>query len=195
MKRVVRSALALSLSIGLSACATSKAKTGYHFTPQTRVLVSAFDGDGGTSVTQEFIRQLLAAGFTVTDKAQSADVVLSGSVTDYHASDKMLIFLGAAVFPGPKGQSLDVDNPIISGHSSTSDTTALTLPKTQLVVASASIGLSATVKDLKTGDLLWANSYSYEGLTMESTIQIVVNTLVRSIRRLVVAAPAVAGHA
>jgi len=188
-------AFALCVLTFCSSCATpKKVKSGYNFNHVKRVALGTFQGaQGGGPVGQEFVRQLLDAGFIVTAQAQNADVVLSGTVTDFRPADKMLVFLGTATFPGPGGKSVEVTNPIVSGMAQTADATALALPKTQMVTESASVGVSAQLNDAQTKELVWSNAYSYEGLNMPSAIQTVARSLVRSIRRQIPGA-AVAEH-
>lgn len=177
----------------LSGCATTAGpvkKATYDFGRVKRVALGTFTGLGGTEVGREFVKQLLASGFVVTDKPQTADAVLSGTVTDYRALNQMLVFLGTATFPGPKDAPIEIVNPIVSGEAQTSEATALTLPKTQMMMTTASVGVNAQLNDVKTGDLIWANSYSYEGLNMPSAIHIVAGTLASAIHRLVLGAHA-----
>jgi hypothetical protein len=173
----------------LTSCATQRpaqkpVKSGYNFSQIKRMALGRFEGQGGDAVGHEFVRQLVAAGFAVTDQQQNAEVVLSGTVTDYRPSDKMLVFIGTAKFPGAKDQPIEVTNPIVNSAAPT-DISALGLPKIQVVAVSAGVAVDARLVDVKTGETVWANSDSYEGLTMPSAIQTMTTALVRSIRRVI----------
>ena len=177
----------------LTSCATApkQVKSEYNFNQVKRVALGTFEGQGGDAVGHEFVRQLVAAGFTVTDQKENAEVVLSGIVNDYQPSAKMLVFIGAAKFPGAKDQPVDVTNPIVNGSAPT-DVSALELPKIQMVAASARVGVDARLTDVKTGESVWTASDSYESLTMTGALQSMTGAMVRSLRRLIpAAAPAV----
>jgi hypothetical protein len=177
----------------LTACAPAPkpVKSGYNYNHVKRIALDTFAGQGGDAVSHEFVRQLVAAGFAVTDQKQNAEVALSAPVTDYRPSNKMLVFIGAAQFPGAKDQPVDVTNPIVNSAAPT-DVSALSLPKIQVVAVSASVGVEARLVDVQTGETVWTNSDSYEALSMPGAVQTLTTALVRSIRSLIPAAkPAV----
>lgn|GEM_PF-2203551 len=168
----------------LVSCAQQKpVKAEYNSNQVKRVAVGSFEGQGGTAVAHEFVKQLLNAGFVVTEQTAAADAVLTGVVNDYRPSDNLLIFIGTATFPAPNAQSVEVINPIIGSASPTTAVAALGLPKVQMVSVCAGLEVSAKLSAIKTGTLLWANSASYESLTLPAAAQVVTQELTQNLRK------------
>lgn len=165
-------------------------KAGYDFSKVNRVAVQPFGGSGGEAVTSEFVRQLVGTRLSVSDRKKGADVVLTGSVTDYRPGDKMMVFLGDTSTTNPNGQTVVVTNPVVSlsGTQVTSQGAAMGVPNSQVLSVSASVGIIARLIDSKTGDVVWSDVYSYEGMDVQSAMQAVVGSLVRSLAKVVPAA-------
>lgn len=144
-----------------------------------------FEGNGGSAIANEFIRQLLAEGFEISDRAQGVDAVLSGAVTTYKPGEKLMVVLGHTSMVNATGQTVDVANPIISLNSSpvTSESPAFGVPNAQIVAVSASVEVIAKLTHVASGNVVWGDEFSYEALDMKDAVQAVVDELVKSLRR------------
>ncbi len=171
----------------LSACASPRmaVKQGYDFSKINRISIAPFSGTGGNAVSDEFVRLLVGTGVEITDTKHPADVILNGSVTEYKPSDKLMVFLGDASVMNSAGQSVILNNPIVSmsGTQVMPQGMAMGVPNAQVVSVSATVGIIARLVDAKTGSMVWADSMSYEGLDINSALQGTVGTLVRSMGR------------
>lgn len=166
-------------------CATKVVvKPGFDFSKIHRVAVLPFEGPGGPTVTNEFVRQLLASGLDVADRARGVDAVLSGTVIDYRPNNPLMVFLGLASIPVPGSQPVVVTNPVVSagGIQVTPKGTAFGLPNAQMVTVNVSVGIHARLSDSASGRAVWAQDYSYEALDAQGAIQAVASTLVKSLR-------------
>lgn len=179
----------LSALCFLSACVSPRmtVKQGYDFSKIKKVSVAAFAGPGGDAVSDEFVRHLVGSGLEITDAKHAGDVVLNGSVTEYRPSDKLMVFLGDTSLMGPNGQTVVLNNPIVSlsGTQVTSQGPAMGVPNTQVVSVSATVGVIARLVDTATGNVVWADSMSYEGLDIQSALQGTIGSLVRSLGRVI----------
>jgi len=178
----------LSVVLGMMGCATKMTvKPGYDFSAIQRISMGPFQGQGGSAISNEFIRQLVGTRVSITEQVSGADVVLSGSVTEYKPGNKLLVFLGESTVPGANGQTVVVTNPVVSlsGSGITPEGAAMGLRNTQVVSVSATVGVIAQLKDAKTGDVVWADSYSYEGLDTASATESVISSLVKSLRKVI----------
>jgi hypothetical protein len=146
----------------LTGCATRPATvaiTPEAPSPVRKIAVGAFEGNGGPVVNNEFIRQLVGAGRIVTDQPAAADAVLSGRVDEFQPSHKLLVTLG-------KEPSDPAAKPV------------------QIVMASAVVGVSARLKDNRTGKVIWTDAYQYESVNVADATQAVIATLVKSLRKI-----------
>jgi len=177
------------LAVSLTACVpatTAKAvKKGYDFAAVKRASVAPFQGNGGAAVANEFIRQLVGTGLSVTEQASAADVVISGRVTEYRPNNKILVFLGESSTPGANGPSVVMTNPMISiSEGSVSvEGAAMARRGTQMVTVNSTVGVIVQMKDAKTGDIVWADSFGYEGLDMNSATRSTVERLIQTLQR------------
>ena len=156
-----------------------------------RVAVLPFEGNGGPAVTNEFIRQLLAAGFEVSDRAPGADAVLSGVVTVYKPGEKLMVVLGHTSTVNAAGQTVDVANPVVSlnGSQVTSKSPAFGVPSSQIVAVDASVEVTAKLTHSASGNIIWGDEFSYEELDVQGAVQAVVDSLVSSLHRVMTGVP------
>jgi len=167
-------------------------KQGYDFSKIHRVAIQNFEGTGGDAVKNEFVRELVGSSLNITEHRKGADVVLMGAVTEYKPGDKLMVFLGDSNTVTPSGQAVVVTNPVVtlSGTQVTPQGTAMGVPNTQILSVSASVGVIARLVDAQTGDIVWSDTYSYEGLDIQSAMQAVISSLTKSLSRVVPAAKA-----
>ncbi len=125
-----------------------------------------------------------------------ADAVLTGSVTDYKPSQKLMVLIGNTHRHGANGQTLVVTNPVVSlsGSEVTNEGPAFGLPDAQVISVSATVGVIAHVVDVRTGDVVWSDEFSYEGMDVQSALQATVSSLVGSLGKVMPALQARRGN-
>lgn len=168
-------------------------KTGYDFSKIKTVAVAEFSGekDSGKIVQEEFIRQFLKKEFKVKaipeiypekEKLETEiDLLISGTVTRYLPERKFLAYLGEnttdqkiIVYPGLTE---------IGGTSGYAWGQVFGLGGSQIFVTNATVGIAAKMVDVKSGDIVWADSYTYEGLDVQTATENVVRYFLRSLRK------------
>jgi hypothetical protein len=164
------------LCLLMSACATRPltiATPAFDFSKVKRISVAGFSGPGGPAATDEFVRQLLGTGIEVTDAHHPGNVILQGAVMEYKANNQLMVFLGD-------------DNPIVSpGVQGTPDEAAASAHRSPIASVVASVGIQARLVDTSSHHILWADSYSYEGLDLPAALGAVVGSLTGSLARVI----------
>jgi hypothetical protein len=176
----------------ISACASHQAviKPDYDFSSIRSVRVGRFTSNtdysnSGSVVQNAFIRQLLAKGYNVkAGREAEADVIIRGSVTTYTPDKKYLIRLpeddgfGRGMYP----VIYTSDITEISGSTMYDLGPALGLNEPNKIMASnATVGIYAHMEDSLTGEIVWSDSYTYEGLNLESALDGAVKRILRSL--------------
>lgn len=181
----------------MSSCASPGAviKQGYDFRAVKSIRVGKFvpaadySGSGG-AVQNAFIRQLLAKGYNVKAGHDSeADVIIKGSVTAYVPDKKYLIMLsGEDGFHGRRDSSRPYpviftrDITEIGGSSMYDLGSAFGLREPNKIMSSnATVGVYAYMEDGATGEIVWSDSYTYEGLDLSSALDGAVRYILRSL--------------
>jgi hypothetical protein len=149
-----------------------------------RVAVTPFEGTSGAAVSNDFVRQLLAAGLEVSAQAQDADAIFSGEVLEYRPSDKVLVYLGNTPVIVAGGSAVTVTNPVVSLTSAAGNNEgpAPSRQSTQIVSVIATVSAKARLTEAKTGRVVWTDEYGYESLDSAGASQTVATVLVRSLR-------------
>ncbi len=171
MKGLVASSL-LFLAAG---CAPHRVVVNpvFDFSKIRRISVAPFDGPGGPAATDAFVKGLLETGIEVTDAKHPGDVILKGSVTEYKPTMQLMVFLGD-------------DYPVImAGAQVTPEAATLGAHRAQVASIIATVGIQAHVMDASTHNIVWADSYSYEGLDLPTALGATVGALTRSLKRAV----------
>jgi cytochrome c biogenesis protein ResB len=175
----------------LVGCAPTRVayKTEYDFSRIRSVGVVSFTSEKagvGTIVRDEFVRQLVSRGIEVKmfeklEEIKEVDVALTGTVTQYLPDRKYLVYLG----PETAEQTIYVSQPIEVGSANVYGWGGAfgVEGESQILLTNATVGVSAQIVDLATGEVVWANSYSYEGLDIQSTTERVVSYLLRSLEK------------
>jgi hypothetical protein len=183
---VTRRVLVLALLSTLG-CASRPVATNpaFDLSKVRRVAVLPFEGTGGPAVTNEFIRHLVAGGVTVTDTAVNIDAVLTGTVTDYRAGNKTLIFLGETPTMASGGQTVVVTNPVVSiaGSPGAVENATVGAKNAQVVAVSAAVGVVARLRDPVGNRAVWAQDFAYEALDLPTALQATVTTLSEDLLR------------
>ncbi|MBI3292125.1 MAG: hypothetical protein HYZ73_04865 [Elusimicrobia bacterium] len=200
--------LALLLVGGLlGGCApTASVKPGYDFSAVRRVAVLAFEGEGGATVADEWVRQLLRVGVEVVERRQleallreqaitpedapdtlqragqllGVDTLITGTVSEFVPAQRLLVFLGKQSSSG----SVVVTHPVVplSGSNARTTGSVFGLKDSEVVSVSATVGASARMVDVKTGGVVWASNASYEGVDIQSATETVVLTFLNTLR-------------
>jgi hypothetical protein len=181
-------AIGCTFLVFLSACASPRVayKKGFDFSQIHTVSIGDFSSaagypNSGAVVAGEFIRQMLSQGYQITTtSAGNADAIVYGSVTEFFPNRRYLIQnqQGTA-----SQQTIVIQEPVeLSGSNVYSLGNAMGLGQgNQIVVSNASVGVSAYIKDVRTGEIIWSNAYTYEGLDLNSALEGTVRYMLRSI--------------
>lgn len=188
--RYISLAATIILAGMLFSCAYPRAayKTGFDFSKIRTIGVGDFSSVGnepnsGSVVANEFMRQLLSEGYSVkTADAQDADVIMVGNVNEYQPNRRYLINSGRG---NGRQQIVVLQQPVeLSGSTAYNLGTAFGLgEENKIIVSNATVGVSAYLKDAHTGEILWSNSYSYEGLDLNTALDGTVRYLLRTLPR------------
>jgi hypothetical protein len=173
----------------LSGCVTPRGAydPSYDFTRVHTIAVGDFSAsskrhpNSGSSIANEFIKQLLREGYSVRDDNGEADVILVGSVNEYLPNKRYLV---QHPRPDEHGNVVVVEQSqtvTLSGNSVYNLGPAFGTDDSQILVSNATVGISAYLKDAKTGRIVWSNSISYEGLDLNAAMEGAVRNLVLSL--------------
>jgi len=175
-------------SLFITGCmsARSVVKKNYNFSAVKKVAVLKFSGPGGDAVSNEFIRQFLEAGINVVDKTDTVfvhdlkslqvDAVVGGNVVEFNPSSKFLVFKD-------KGNVILSDRTVpISGTTVLPTVNAFGLEDANVYSVSASVTVSAKMLDAGTGEVVWSDSGSYEGLDINTAVEVVISSFRRSLK-------------
>ncbi|MDR2426146.1 MAG: hypothetical protein LBD46_03055 [Endomicrobium sp.] len=180
----------------LQACATPTViiKQDYDFASVRSVRVGKFVSNtdysnSGSVVQNAFIRHLLAKGYNVkAGHDTQSDVIIRGSVTTYVPDKKYLIRLPEEnnFYNRNSRHAYTViyasDITEISGSTMYDLGPALGLNEPNKIMASnATVGVYAYMEDSETGEIVWSDSYTYEGLDLSSTLEGAVKYVLRSL--------------
>jgi len=138
-------------------------------------------------IANEFIRQLLQAGYNVklynpAEKLSSEMVILTATVLEYQPNRRYLIYepnvSSTTLLATPTTLELGGNNIYTFSVAGLSG-----LENSRVVVSNATIGISANLQDALTGEIVWSNYYTYDGLDIGAALSGTVGYLVRSIPR------------
>ncbi|MEA5001128.1 MAG: DUF4136 domain-containing protein [Endomicrobiaceae bacterium] len=166
----------------LSSCASVVPvyKQDYDFSKIKTVFVedSAYSNIGGT-IRNAVIKQLMTKGFYIKDSDTAGiDAVVSVSVYQYQPSKTYLIRENN---PGASNVVVYNNDPFeLSGSTLYDSGSAFGIKDTKLFSSTASVGLSISVKDPKTDEIIWTSSYTYEGFDIDSSIEGAVKFILKS---------------
>jgi hypothetical protein len=178
----------LAAALLLSSCMAPRGAydPSYDFAKIRTVKVGDFSAPGkhsnaGSVIQGEFMRQMLSMGYIVKSaESNDADVILEGSVTEFLPNRRYLV---QNTQKDAKGNIVVVQqNAVEIGGSNVYNLgAAFGADGTQILVSNATVGISSYLKDAKTGQIIWSNTYTYEGLDLNSAMEGAVRYLVTSI--------------
>jgi len=162
-------------------------KMGYDFKSVEKVYVEEFKSvsneaysNSGAVVRDAFVLELLRRGYKVLSDPSSADAVISGSVMTYNPEKRYIIMLQK---PGEK-RIVNQQLTEIPGSNVYSFGSAFGLKEdNQILVSNAIVGVAANMRDARTGEVVWSNDFTYEGLDLASALSGVASYLIKTIPR------------
>ena len=169
-----------------SGCITPRGvyKAGYDFsaikTIRVDTLTSVADQpNSGAVAADEFMRQMIGRGYSVKMGSGDADVILTGNVTEYQPNRRYLVQSNEN--RGSR-RTVVVQQPVeLSGTGTYNLGTVFGLDQSnKIVVSNATVGVSAYLKDARTGEILWSSNYTYEGLDLDTALEGTVRYLLNS---------------
>ncbi|MDR1942337.1 MAG: hypothetical protein LBQ47_08425 [Endomicrobium sp.] len=159
-----------------SSCSLNRAviKQDYDFSTLKTICVGTFtsnvaDNNSGDAVQSAFVRLLLAKGYrVVTVNSANADAQIEGSVTSFQPERKYAVYV-------PERRS--------GKHARGTNFYDLGTPfgVNRVIASNAEVGVYAYMTDLHTGEIIWSDSYVYEGLDLTSALDGVVTSLLNTI--------------
>jgi hypothetical protein len=151
-------------------------KAGYDFSKIHSISIGEFSSsadqpNSGSVVAGEFAQELLSLGYSVKTSAQDTDIdaVIEGDVTEYLPNSRYLI--PSSVRAGRGAVVVQQPMPIGGSNVYNQGTSMGPGGGEQVVVSNATVGVSVRMKDSRTGEVIWANSYTYEGLDLNSALE------------------------
>lgn len=187
---MVKKKISLLLCLGLLSCAPRVAiKSGYDFSRIKTILVEVKSTgqtiDVNKIVANEFIRQLIQSGYSVrlyrSDEELPPDsAILSATVMEFQPNRRYLIYepgvSSTTLLATPTTLELGGNNVYTFNVAGLSG-----LENSRVVISNATIGISANLLDGVSGEVVWSNYYSYDGLDIGAALSGAVGYLVRSI--------------
>ncbi len=178
----MKNLLLLSLILFISSCASGPVyKQDYDFSKVKTAYVESSQGSNN-AIVNAVIKQLMIKGFNVTTtENKNVDIIVNCVVTEYQPSKKYLVRKPPEEHTR-SARDIVIYNtdPIEIGGSSVYDLGSAFGIDANIIASNATIGASLYIKDAKTGDIVWTNSYTYEGLDLSSAIDGVVRYILKS---------------
>lgn len=166
----------------ISSCASGPVyKQDYDFSKIKTAYVETSQGSNN-AIVNAIIKQLMIKGFNVkTTDSANVDIIVNCVVTEYQPSKKYLVRKPPEEHTR-SARDIVIYNtdPIEISGSSVYDLGSAFGIDANIIASNATIGASLYIKDAKTGDVVWTNSYTYEGLDLSSAIDGVVRYILKS---------------
>jgi hypothetical protein len=165
----------------MSSCAVNRAviKPDYDFSEVKTIRVGKFSsskiyGQIGDTVGNAFIQCLLAKGYNViSDSNVSVDAVIEGSITAFHREREDVVWpidvyrrrceYVFGEFDQRRRMNIIVDD--------------------NVVIRNAIIGISAYMTDVKTGQVVWSDSFTYESVNIDYAITGAIKYILKTLPR------------
>ena len=169
----------LVLAAGCLAPARVATLPGVDFSRIKTIAVLDPEREDLRGITDEFVRQLMARGYTLrvgADGVPSPDAWLQVNVGRMIPDKKYLIPIRSK-----DGQDVLVMNPVteISGRSLYPSATTAGLQDAQVVVSNATLSLSVRLLDPVSRNVWWTGSMTYEGLDLDAAVEGSVTALLK----------------
>lgn len=175
------------------------------FTKIKRVAVATFSGTKGDTAADFLTHSLLKSGADVVERQRldallkelqwggtgileentakklgkilGVDAIFTGSVTTYSPAQ------GYLVFNPNTDKTTIITDPVtpLAGTSVFPQGRAIGVSGADIITSAASVGLTARMVDVETGTVLWSAHNSYEGFDMDSAMEAVTSSFVKSL--------------
>ena len=173
-------------------------KQDYNFSNVKNVYVEDSSYSQQTqAIRDSIIKQLMAKGFNLKSTSSEADIIVSYSITEYQPGKKYLVRnnnfndMDYRNPPPPNsphhhtGNNVNVNvytnEALEIGGSSVYDLgTAFGVKDSRIIASNATVGVSLTMKDVSTNDIIWTNSYTYEGMDLMAAVNGVIRYILKS---------------
>ncbi|MDD5020951.1 MAG: hypothetical protein PHR82_02300 [Endomicrobiaceae bacterium] len=180
----MKNLLLLFLILFVSSCASGPVyKQDYDFSKIKTAYVESSQSSNN-AVLNAIIKQLMIKGFNVkTTDSVDVDIIVNCVVTEYQPSRKYLVRKPPEEHNHTRSaRDIVIYNtdPIEISGSSVYDLGSAFGMDANIIASNATVGASLYIKDAKTGDIVWTNSYTYEGLDLSSAIDGVVRYILKS---------------
>lgn len=181
------SVMLISSALIFFGCVTPRGvfKAGYDFSAIKTIRIDTLTSvanqpNSGAVAADEFMRQMLSRGYSVKMGSGAADVILTGNVTEYQPNRRYLVQTNQG---RGSHRNAVAQQPIELGGSSAYNLgTAFGMDQNnKIIVSNATVGVSAYLKDAHTGEILWSDSYTYEGLDLDTALEGTVRYLLNSL--------------
>lgn len=201
---MIKNIFLFTLSFFIVSCASTGAvyKQDYNFANVKNVYVEESSYSQQTqAIRDSIVKQLMSKGFNLKSTSSEADVIVSYSITEYQPGKKYLIRTNNFSDvnhgnPPPPPNSHNSHPPhnhssvnvnvyntetLEIGGSSVYDLgTAFGVRDSRIIASNATVGVSLTMRDVSTNDIIWTNSYTYEGMDLMSAVNGVVRYILKS---------------
>ena len=196
---MIKNIFLLIVSFFMVSCVSTGAvyKQDYDFANIKNVYVedSAYSSQT-QSIRDSIIKQLMSKGYNLKSSSSDADVIVSYGITEYSPSKKYLVRNNDFNNPPPPhggdihpphhhgndvNININTNEPLeISGSSVYDLGTAFGVRDSRIIASNATVGVSLTMKDVATDDIIWTNSYTYEGMDLMSAVNGVIRYILKS---------------
>lgn len=197
---MIKNLFLLIIPFFIVSCAATGAvyKQDYNFLNVKNVYVEDSSYSQQTqAIRDSIVKQLMSKGFNLKTTSNEADIIVSYSITEYQPGKKYLIRnnnfddIDHHRYPPPpnshhhNGNNVNVnvytnETLEISGSSVYDLGTAFGVRDSRIIASNATVGVSLTMKDVSTNDIIWTNSYTYEGMDLMSAVNGVVRYILKS---------------
>jgi hypothetical protein len=177
----------LLILLVFAGCVTQQVveNTTYDYSKIKRISVVTFDGPGGAAVTDEVVKALLATGIEVTDAHHPGDAILRGTVSEYKSANQLSVFLGNTTLLTAGGQTITVDDPVVSlaeSQAAPQETTP-SAHHPQIASLIASAGVFVNLIDSSSKKILWGGSFAYDSLSMPEAVHAIADMMTASMAK------------
>ena len=173
-------------------------KQDYNFSNVKNVYVEDSSYSQQTqAIRDSIVKQLMSKGFNLKTTSNEADIIVSYSITEYQPGKKYLIRnnnfddinhrnpppSNSPHYHGGNNVNVNVytNEALEIGGSSVYDLgTAFGVRDSRIIASNATVGVSLTMRDVSTNDIIWTNSYTYEGMDLMSAVNGVVRYILKS---------------
>jgi len=179
MKYIFLSITAIVFFMPACVSLTPVYKQNYDFSNIKTIYVAEFGySQEGKVIQSAVIKQLMQQGYKIKSAYdQDVDIIADGSISTYQPSQTYMI---RDYDDDLSNTIIYNDSPFEVGGSVYDAGTVFGISDARLFSTTASVGLSISMKDPKTNEIVWTNSYTYEGFDLNTSLEGVVKHILKS---------------